>query len=520
MAREAGHWPFTWQYADTPAFWYQIRQTSVWGLGIPLGIVAWLAAPFTAWMAWRGGVAQRCDLLLLAWAVPAFVFLELFEVKFLRYVFPLMPFYILMGARMLGRRVWWRTAQLVTTMALVAPARRRAVFRGVARDPAHRRRRPHLRRTDLRRRRTIFRGMARHASHRRHGGVSDRAAGGTRRRCRPSAVLFGKPLRTVHRSVRLPGQHCGSGRRGSVHRPLRHRLLQHLQPSPHGGHGRRVDQRQRSVRRVHHQRRLLLGRAHSRPGPVRRLDVSRLPSGCDRSKIPELVDRLSSSDYVVFYSNRAYGSVARLTRISTPRARRSSACCSPETWVTGLERVVHLVSVVGRLRAARRPLRARRSLPPAGAHRGQLTGTGAWHWFGLNLGYADENVIGYDHPQVLVFRNVDRLSTSEIRSRIDDASARGEETPPLMLPPDALLAQQDGGTWSQVFRPDGWPSRVPVAQLVPGAGDHLPDRVPAHLVGAASTARPGVAVLPGRRAAPGGVGGVDAGQLRRRAVFD
>ena len=27
----------------------------------------------------------------------------------------------------------------------------------------------------------------------------------------------------------------------------------------------------------------------------------------------------------------------------------------------------------------------------------------------INLGYADENVIGYDHPQVLVFRNVERL---------------------------------------------------------------------------------------------------------------
>ena len=46
-------------------------------------------------------------MLLLAWLVPAFVFLELFEVKFLRYVFPLMPFCILMGARMLVALVAW-----------------------------------------------------------------------------------------------------------------------------------------------------------------------------------------------------------------------------------------------------------------------------------------------------------------------------------------------------------------------------------------------------------------------------
>ena len=101
MAGEAGRFPFTWQYADTPAFLYQIRQTAVWGLGLPLGIVAWVAAPVTGWFAWRGGITQRSDLLLLAWAIPAFLFLELFEVKFLRYVFPLMPFYILMAARML-----------------------------------------------------------------------------------------------------------------------------------------------------------------------------------------------------------------------------------------------------------------------------------------------------------------------------------------------------------------------------------------------------------------------------------
>ena len=72
-----------------------------------MGIVAWVAAPVTAWFAWRGGLTQRSDLLLLAWAVPAFVFLELFDVKFLRYVFPLMPFYILMAARMLVAFVIW-----------------------------------------------------------------------------------------------------------------------------------------------------------------------------------------------------------------------------------------------------------------------------------------------------------------------------------------------------------------------------------------------------------------------------
>ena len=107
MARDAWVFPFARQYIDAPAFLYQIRQVAVWGVGLPLGIALWLAAPFTAWMAWRDGRTQRGDLLLLAWAVPAFVFLELFEVKFLRYVFPLVPFYLLMTARMLTAAISW-----------------------------------------------------------------------------------------------------------------------------------------------------------------------------------------------------------------------------------------------------------------------------------------------------------------------------------------------------------------------------------------------------------------------------
>ena len=101
MARHAGLWPFTIQYIDTPPFIYQIQQSSVWGLGLPLGVVAWAAVPFTAVLALVWRKTRRADLLVLAWVVPSFLLLESFEVRFLRYVFPLMPFLVLMGSRML-----------------------------------------------------------------------------------------------------------------------------------------------------------------------------------------------------------------------------------------------------------------------------------------------------------------------------------------------------------------------------------------------------------------------------------
>ena len=101
MASNAGLWPFTVQYIDTPPFLYQLQQSSAWGLGLPLGVVAWLSVPFTVLMLFRIRATRRYDLLLLVWVVPTFLLLESFEVRFLRYVFPLVPFLILMCSRML-----------------------------------------------------------------------------------------------------------------------------------------------------------------------------------------------------------------------------------------------------------------------------------------------------------------------------------------------------------------------------------------------------------------------------------
>ena len=456
MAREAGHWPFTWQYADTPAFWYQIRQTSVWGLGLPLGIVAWLAAPFTAWMAWRGGVAQRFDLLLLAWSVPAFVFLEFFEVKFLRYVFPLMPFYVLMGARMLVAFVEWAQSQR----------------RGYARDTAalpddapfseewHAT--PPTVGDDLIFDEPLF-GEDAPFSEEWHatpptGGLVVSATGqplhlmaqtdppGSRRQTLATlARRYAYPVSVATLAVVL----------GTT--VLYAIAFSGIYSRPHTA----VTAAEWINANVPPGASIINGGSHwdERIPNLGRYDVWTFPAyhpDSDRNKIPELVDRLSSSDYMVFYSNRAYGSVARL-----PGEYPQSAAFLRLLFAGDLgyrvERSFASYPSLAGFRLRDDPY-GRAGLPaPVRVLDEPNEATG----LGLNLGYADENVIGYDHPQVLVFRNADRLTASEIRSRIDDASALREETPPLMLAPEALEAQQGGGTWSEVFRRDGWPNRVP-----------------------------------------------------------
>ena len=80
------------------------------------------------------------------------------------------------------------------------------------------------------------------------------------------------------------------------------------------------------------------------------------------------------------------------------------------------------------------------------------------------MGYADDNVSGYDHPRVLVFRNAGRLRESTLRQmlapttrpRADDSATA------LMLSPEALEKQRSGGTFSEIVERDGWVNDAPV----------------------------------------------------------
>ena len=101
MVRREVDFPFTRQYEDTPRYIYQIVQLGTWGLGPVLGIAAWLGL-LGAVVA--GVLARRkADLVILAWVLPYLLITGWFDVKFMRYMMPLVPFLILYGARLL----WW-----------------------------------------------------------------------------------------------------------------------------------------------------------------------------------------------------------------------------------------------------------------------------------------------------------------------------------------------------------------------------------------------------------------------------
>ena len=461
MAGEAGRFPFTWQYADTPAFLYQLRQTTVWGLGIPLGVLAWLAVPVTAWFAWRGGISQRADILLLAWVVPAFVFLELFEVKFLRYVFPLMPFCILMAARILVAFVAWARLRRYATQT-TSPVPDDAPFSEewhatpptvggdvvfdeplFGDDPF-----PDAPFSDEWHATPPLAGTSMPAS----PSSPARAAETAPSSISPSsiarfidkwvfptsvAILIIATTATAWYAIAFVGIYSRAHTAIAASDWIQDNL-------PLGT-------------------RIINGGSYwdEQIPNLQRFDVWTFPAyhpDHDPNKIPDLVDRLSRSDYVVFYSNRAYGSVSRLPD-EFPRSWAFYRLLFSGELGYQLEQAFTSYPALAGVHLRDDPYgRGGLSAPPLAAseNAGQTGG------LVINLGYADENVIGYDHPQVLVFKNAERLDAPQIHERITSlANASTPHHAPLMLSPGALQEQQSGGTWSNLFNRNGWANDVP-----------------------------------------------------------
>ncbi len=394
MARNAGLFPFTVQYVDTPAFLYQIRQTVVWGLGVPLGVVAWLSIPFTALVAAFERRQFRADLMLLAWVVPSLLFLESFEVRFLRYLFPLMPVMILLASRMMLLnldRMGFSLRRLLDSMREVWAGLRRRQFAP-----------------------------------------------------RPSATLalllmaVGLPVfvvaSTVFYSLAFQSMYAGEHPATRASRWI-------LTEVPRGT----------PIVFDNHWDEFLPG--------IYGYDTWQFPlyEPDTQAKMETLSGRLSRSDYLIFYSHRPYASAARDPERFPYSNNYYRLLFSGELGYRLHREFTNYPSLGGVVFRddALEQSGLRSPLPEVPSQDGNFT---------LNLGYADDNVSGYDHPRVLVFRNADRRSEPELRGMLaPTVRPRPAATSnALMLTPEVLEQQRSGGTFSEIVDRDGWTNSVPV----------------------------------------------------------
>ena len=408
VAKTAGKVPFTVQYIDSTPFLYELRQTSLWALGLPLGIIAWGGLLFTVFKAvpalWgsQRGPAHRPELLFLVWVVPNFLLLGIFEVKFMRYIFPLMPFLILMGSGMLfcmldrarSSRPWGSPPPRSLATPLNPP---------------------------------LLRGDG--------GGVGEtlgRRARGLLARYAPHAVI-GVIVFVVAATAFYA------------------LAFERVYARPHP-----AIQASRWINENVPINTTIVTDNHWDEGipDIYSYNVQQIPI-YDRDtlhKMDTIAGHISQGDYLVFYSNRTYGSVARLPDRYPLSSRYYQMLFSGklgyelEKAFTSYPQLLGIAFVDDTFTRAGIPepesLKGSRPAPVS-----------------LNLGYADENVIDYDHPKVLLFRNTEELSRSQIYDLLT------EEVPPrlgLMLTSTQKAAQRQGGTWSEIIKQDSWTNSVPI----------------------------------------------------------
>jgi hypothetical protein len=103
--------PYTRQFHATWPYLYPIVQQLRWGMGWPLGLVAFGGLAYCVWRAVREA-PRREEWVLLAWVVPGFALLGALYAKFPRYLLPLTPLLAIYGARMLTaltcKKLLWR----------------------------------------------------------------------------------------------------------------------------------------------------------------------------------------------------------------------------------------------------------------------------------------------------------------------------------------------------------------------------------------------------------------------------
>ena len=178
------------------------------------------------------------------------------------------------------------------------------------------------------------------------------------------------------------------------------------------------------------------------------------------SKLRRMSELLSEADYMTLYSNRLYGTVSRLPErypVSREYYRQLFSGGIGYTLDAHFTSYPNLFGVGFVDETFERP-----DLPPPG----RLSEARPYP-VSINLGYADESFSVYDHPKVLVFRNVERLDPDEIARRIVEGSegypvveipTGWQEVEPgrqLILTPREAANRQAGGTWSRIFDTGG-----------------------------------------------------------------
>ena len=414
MVRRLLDYPYTRQYVDTLPYWYFIKQNAVWGLGLPLGILAWCGTLFVTvrGLNWRHALGYvgfglllpgailvwshslmavaiaaaiaiagllislplrrsdtRIEVLFLAWVIPYFLITGSFEVKFMRYLIPITPFLILFGSRFAF--AMWREGESLWQRVLQG-----RYF-------------------------TVGRSMM--------VGIALFITGATGFYAFSYLSVYSDWINENVRATTVV-------------------LKEHWEEGLPNMHTYRVNELP----------------MYDPDGPP---------------KLEFLSEKLAAAEALVFFSNRLYGTLPRMPDRYGASAAYYRLLFSGQL---GYELVNYQATYPSFLGVSfLHDTFSRPQLPEPEPLQSRHTSA-----ISVALGHADESFSVYDHPTVLVFRNEGKYSAAKIRKLIDSntpvSTLEFVTSNGPMLSEDEFARQREGGTWTEIFALDRWTSKVPV----------------------------------------------------------
>ncbi len=174
-------------------------------------------------------------------------------------------------------------------------------------------------------------------------------------------------------------------------------------------------------------------------------------------KVTRLLTCLEQGDYILIPTNHQYGQITRLPERYplTTHYYRELIGCPPDREIAWCYRVAEPGMFEGRL--GYDLVAVFTSYPTLGP------------WT-INDQAAEEAFTFYDHPKVLIFQrrpDFDReqaaasLQSVDLSQVVNLTPLQADDYRSTLLPPDRLAAQQAGGTWSELFDRQAWYNRFP-----------------------------------------------------------
>tara|TARA_B100001123_G_scaffold83292_2_gene95273 strand:+ start:4715 stop:9253 length:4539 start_codon:yes stop_codon:yes gene_type:complete len=416
MVRRIRDYPYTRQYIDTIPYWYQVKQLSIWGLGWPLGVISWFGLIAISIRGMRLG--HGATYLISGWLIPAL--LLLYSNSFAMTVVALFIALASLTASLFVRRPDTRTDVLL--LAWVVP-----YFLIIGSFEVKFMRyllpiTPFLILFGAQSTLSIWANMLKQ-----HPVIKG------------SVVLFflAGIAATLFYSVAFTSMY------GEKHTAVKaSEWIRSNVPAD------------TSILKEHWEEALPNLHAYE-------FDELEIYNPDNSQKTYSMASKLASAEYLVFYSNRLYGTISRLPERYPVTSGYYDLIFSGQLGYEVANFATNYPEFLGISFVDDTFSRSEIAAPD------QLSKFRQSRW-SLQMGFADESFSVYDHPKVIVLRNVGHYSSDAITKIIESKRGYISDTPIISEPTGLMISEDDlksyrmGGTWTDIVINDSWISKSPM----------------------------------------------------------